>query len=192
METSMTTDVQQQLVEMRVADLRRVPQESDAPPRSVVILQEVGGTRQVPIWIGNFEGDSIAMLVGKLNPPRPLTFAFTANLLKAGGVRVREAQVHRLAEETFYAQVVLDAAEGVKTVDSRPSDAIALALAAGAPIFAAAEVIELCEAARLTRQAEGKPDRAGLGIGATEIVDRIIQNWPSGQAQPTRGPASER
>jgi RNA polymerase sigma factor (sigma-70 family) len=191
METTMTTDVQQQMVQMRVADVRRVLREgADTPRRSVVILEEVGGTRRVPIWIGNFEGDHIAMLVGKLNAPRPLTFAFTAGLLKAGGIRVREAQVHRLADETFYAQVVIEGANGAKTVDSRPSDAIALALAVGAPISAAMDVIEACEAVRTTQQAEGKPDLTSIGVGAIEIIDNLIENWP-GQSKPTRGPASE-
>src|SRR5437660_1141279 len=88
-EELMTTSVEQQMVEMRVTDVRR-RQGDDEHARSVVVLEEVGGDRQISIWVGNWEASSIAMLLEKVKVPRPLTHAFTANLLRAGGVRVRQ------------------------------------------------------------------------------------------------------
>jgi RNA polymerase sigma factor (sigma-70 family) len=173
-----TIDVDRELVEMRVADVRRRTVEDDKP-RSVVILEEVGATRQVPIWVGNWEGDSIAMLVQKLQVPRPLTHAFAASLLRAGGVRVRHVRISQLLEETFYAQVVLEGSDGEKAVDARPSDAIALAVETGAPIYAADTVIAACEALRPTRE-----PIATVGIGAADIVSDIVERWASELKKP--------
>jgi bifunctional DNase/RNase len=109
--------------------------------------------------------------------PRPLTHAFTANLLRAAGARVSEVRVHRLAEETFYAQVVLNGREGEKLVDARPSDVVALALELGAPMYVAAEVMDEVEAALPRDQAE-RLDHASAGIGAGQIVRELIERWP--------------
>src|SRR5712692_9265437 len=166
MENLMTTSVDQQMIEMRVEDVRRRAAETDPAPRarSVVVLREVSGERWLPIWVGNWEADAIAMLLEKLKVPRPLTHAFTASLLRAGGVRVIEVRIHRLAEETFYAQVVLQGALGEQMVDSRPSDSIALALELSAPIYVASDVLTAVEAAR-------EPDWLPESIGAARIVD---------------------
>ena len=178
---SMTT-VDQGFAEMRVTDLRRRPAEEGdlGPSRSVMVLHEVGGERMLPIWVGNWEGDSIAMLLEKVKPPRPMTFAFTASLLRAGGVDVQQVRINRLTDETFYAQAVLVGANGEATVDARPSDAIALALTVGAPIYAANDVLNAVEAAR----AEAQPPPP-LPIGAAEIVAELLEKWP-GKAKPQR------
>jgi RNA polymerase sigma factor (sigma-70 family) len=174
-----TTSVEQGMVEMRVADVRRNPPNADKPERSIILLADVSGTRHMPIWVGRWEGDSIAMLVESVKPPRPLTHAFAASLLKASGVRVTEVRIHHLADETFYAQVVLD---GQKLVDSRPSDAIALALETTAPIYVAEPVLSAAEAAAKTRQFSP----ANVGIGATEIVNDLLEHWPH-DPKPTKG-----
>jgi RNA polymerase sigma factor (sigma-70 family) len=170
------TSVKQQFVEVRVRDVRRREGEGGIP-RSVVLLEEVTGGRQLPIWVGVWEGDSIAMLLEKVQVPRPLTHAFTANLLRAAGARVSEVRVHRLAEETLYAQVVLNGREGEKLVDARPSDVVALALELGAPMYVAAEVMDEVEAALPRDQAE-RLDHASAGIGAGQIVRELIERWP--------------
>ena len=180
---SMTTVDQRFLaVEMRVTDLRRRPAEEDQPllRRSVVVLREVGGERILPIWVGNWEGDSIALLLEKVKAPRPLTHALTASLLRAGGVRVQQVRINRLTDETFYAEVVLVGPQGEATVDARPSDAIALALELGVPIYAANDVLSAVEAARAD---EKQPPP--LSIGAAEIVAELIEKWP-GKAKPQR------
>jgi RNA polymerase sigma factor (sigma-70 family) len=180
-ENLMTTSVEQDMIEMRVADVRRNPPDADKPERSIILLSDVAGKRHMPIWVGRWEGDSIAMLVESVKPPRPLTHAFAASLLHAAGVGVREVRVHHLADETFYAQVVLD---GHKLVDSRPSDAIALALEANAPIYVAEPVLSAVEAAAKTR--EFSP--ADVGIGVADIVSDLIEKWPR-EPKPTKGPS---
>ena len=183
MERLMTTSVEQQMIEMHVEDVRRRTVDTDTSPmpRSVVVLREVGGERWLPIWVGNWEADAIAMLLEKLKVPRPLTHVFTASLLRAGGVRVIEARIHRLAEETFYAQVVLQGALGEQVVDSRPSDSIALALELSAPIYVASDVLTAVEAAR----AEKGDTRLDESIGAKQIVDDLVAHW-SHEPKPVR------
>jgi RNA polymerase sigma factor (sigma-70 family) len=176
MENLMTISVEQQMIEMRVEDVRRHTVESDTQPvpRSVVVLRESHGERRLRIWVGNWEGDAIAMLLEKLKVPRPLTHALTASLLRAGGVRVTEVRIHRLAEETFYAQIVLQGTLGEQTVDSRPSDCIALALELSAPIYVASDVLSAIEAARLEKPETRLPE----SIGAKQIVDELVACWP--------------
>jgi RNA polymerase sigma factor (sigma-70 family) len=180
-EELMTTSVEQQMLEMRVTDVRR-RQGDDEHARNVVVLEEVGGERQISIWVGNWEASSIAMLLEKVKVPRPLTHAFTANLLRAGGVRVRQIRIHRLAGETYYAEVVLDGTTGQAAVDARPSDCMALALELGAPILVAADVLAAAEAARTARTETDRPEPT---ITAAEIVDHIIEHWP-GEPKPVR------
>jgi RNA polymerase sigma factor (sigma-70 family) len=174
-EEQMTTSLEQEFVEMHVADVRRRPAEDDRPPRYVVVLEELGTSRQVPIWIGQWEGDSIAMLLEKVRVARPLTHALTASLLRAAGVRVREVRVNCLVDETFYAQIVLKGPNGPASVDARPSDAIALAIEAGVSIFVASDVVMACDAQRPNRLAEP----ISVGIGAAEIVRDLIDRWPT-------------
>jgi len=173
MENLMTTSVEQQMIEMRIEDVRRRTLDGE-PHRSVVVLRETHGERWLPIWVGNWEGDAIAMLLEKLKVPRPLTHALTASLLRAGGVRVTEVRIHRLAEETFYAQIVLQGTLGEQTVDSRPSDCIALALELSAPIYVASDVLSAIEAARLEKPETRLPE----SIGAKQIVDELVARWP--------------
>jgi uncharacterized protein len=160
---------------MRVADVRR-RETQDHHARSVVVLEEIGGSRRVRIWVGDWEGSSIAMLLEKVKVPRPLTHAFTANLLRAGGVRVNQVRIHQLTNETYYAQVILDGAAGRKSVDARPSDCVALALELGAPIYVASDVVSAAEAAFAARAETNPPEAV---VGAAEIVDHIIEHWPS-------------
>jgi RNA polymerase sigma factor (sigma-70 family) len=181
MEDVMTTEVKQQFIEMRVADVRRREADGDKPPRSLVLLEEVGGARQMSIWTGNFEGEAIALRLEKVQVARPLTHSFTANLLRAGGISMREVRISRLAEETFYAQAVMDGDTGEKVVDARPSDALALALELGVRIYVAPDVLNAAEAGRSARAAEPEVPT----IGAAAIVDAIIERWPAGQT-PTR------
>jgi RNA polymerase sigma factor (sigma-70 family) len=126
------------LVTMHVADVRR------AGARHVVLLAEDGGDRRLPIWVGPPEASAIAGLLEGVELPRPGVHDFAAALLAATGATVREVRVSRLADAIFFADVVLADGTGV---DARPSDAIALALTAGAPIRVAADVLERTRAA---------------------------------------------
>jgi RNA polymerase sigma factor (sigma-70 family) len=174
MEERMMSVVSTPLVEMHVVDVRRhPPRNPDEAGRSLVVLADADGTHRLPIWVGAWEGDSIAMLLEKLQVPRPLTHAFAASLLLAGGIQVSQVRINRLTDETFYAQVVLVTPDGERIVDSRPSDAIALALQMGKAILVAPDILAQIEAAVATR-----PPSEDRSIGAAEIVARIVAEWP--------------
>jgi bifunctional DNase/RNase len=118
------------MVQMQVTDVRR------AGDKHIVML--AGEDRELRIWVGEPEATSIAIALEAVDLPRPTSYDLTAALLKAGGTAVREVRVSRLAEHTFYAEVVLG---GGAQVDARPSDAINLALVTGAPILVSEDVL---------------------------------------------------
>lgn len=103
-----------------------------------LILKEVNGNRRLPIIIGAFEAQSIALEMEGIRPPRPLTHDLMKNLLDALGIELAEINICDLRDGTFYAKLIFDNQE----IDSRPSDAIALAVRAGVPIFVAEKVMQ--------------------------------------------------
>jgi bifunctional DNase/RNase len=102
-----------------------------------LILKEVNGARRLPIIIGAFEAQSIALEMEGIKPPRPLTHDLMKNLIEMLGGDLIDVYISDLKEGTFFAKLNLDSQE----VDSRPSDAIALAVRYGAPIFVAEKVM---------------------------------------------------
>lgn len=108
----------------------------------VVILKQTEGVRLLPIWLGPFEANAIAVRLENLTAPRPMTHDLLMSLVAQGGSRVARVIVCDLRDSTFFAEIVLlrDGAEAV--IDARPSDAIALALRAGAPIFVSDAVFD--------------------------------------------------
>ena len=108
----------------------------------VVILKDVEHDRYLPIWIGTAEADAIARRLQGITPERPLTHDLFANALAELGIAVKQVVVSDLADETFRARLVLELAERTVEVDARPSDAIALAIRAGVPIFATDAVLD--------------------------------------------------
>lgn len=167
------------LVEVRVVDVRRRPAEGERPNFVAVVLEEVAGPRRLPIWVGDFEGTAIALHLERVDLPRPLTYVFTASLLQAAGGRLREVRIERLVDEAFYAVAVVDGPQGTREVDARPSDALNLALLAGAPIRVAPDVLETtagedanAERAQETLVSEGTE-------GTAEIVAGMRAGWPS-------------
>lgn len=113
----------------------------------VVVLLDESGRRILPIWVGPFEGETIATRLLDRRAPRPLTYEFVASLLAAAEVQLEHVRVETLREQTFYAVARLRSGDRVREVDARPSDAIALALRTGSPIYAAEEVLEAAGAA---------------------------------------------
>ena len=107
----------------------------------IVVLQERNGTRRVPIYTGSAEAIGLACSLDAVEMPRPMTYQLAANLLAAGGSRLTEVRITRLVEGVFYAVVVIEAPAGVVEVDARPSDALNLALVAGAPVRVDAAVL---------------------------------------------------
>ena len=108
----------------------------------VVILKEKSTDRYLPIWIGPSEADSIAVKLQDVHVPRPLTHDLLNNVIQGLNASLEKVVVCEVKDSTFYALMHLRLPDGVVVVDARPSDAIALALRASAPIFVDEDVIE--------------------------------------------------
>lgn len=107
----------------------------------IVVLQEESGEKMLPIWVGPMEGTAIAIGLRAFPTARPMTFDFMAHLLDALGARVEEVRVESLKKNVFYGVAKVRIGKKVKEVDARPSDALALAVRSGSPIFVAEEVM---------------------------------------------------
>ncbi len=108
----------------------------------IVLLKTADGNKFLPIWIGHPEAAAILMRLQSQAPPRPMTHDLLSDILEQLGAQVVRITVTELRENTFYAQITVTQDGNEIEVDSRPSDAIALAIRAEAPIFAADRVIE--------------------------------------------------
>ncbi len=108
----------------------------------VVILREKGSDRYLPIWIGPAEADAIAVRLQDVAVARPLTHDLLRNVLETLGAKVLYIVVNDLANDTFYARIVLEFNGQTLEIDSRPSDAIALAVRAEVPIYAEESVLD--------------------------------------------------
>lgn len=108
----------------------------------IVLLKEQDGVRHVPIWIGAVEATAIAYGQEGVEPSRPLTHDLLAAVLGTLDVEVERVVVTQLSEQVFYADLVLQQAGETRVVSARPSDAIAIAVRTGAPLFVAPEVLD--------------------------------------------------
>lgn len=120
----------------------------------VVLLKEKERERYLPIWIGPWEANAIATRLQGVSPERPLTHDLFAATLDELGVRLQRVIVSSLSEETFHATLELEFGGKLHSVDARPSDALALAVRAGVPIFAATEVLDRAGVEPETREDE--------------------------------------
>ncbi|HET7565453.1 MAG TPA: bifunctional nuclease family protein [Gemmatimonadaceae bacterium] len=102
----------------------------------VVILQEKGGDRLLPIWIGQPEAESIVMEMHGIRPPRPLTHDLCKRLISGMGGALRRVQITKVQDNTYFAELLIHRGDDVFQIDARPSDSIAIALRLSAPIFA--------------------------------------------------------
>jgi len=118
--------------DVRVRVDRVVIDDNDSP---VVVLEEEGGTRWLPIWIGSAEARSIALEMESMRSPRPNTHDLARDLIQHLDAEVARAVVTELREGTYYASLLLKRGGHLLPIDARPSDAIAIALRAHAPIF---------------------------------------------------------
>lgn len=108
----------------------------------VVLLMDLANKTGLPIWIGPFEANAIAMKLKKIDSQRPMTHDLIHSILKQLDSRVMKVVVNDLKENTYYALIYLNRKGEEIVIDSRPSDAIAIALAVDAPIFVSENVIE--------------------------------------------------
>lgn len=107
----------------------------------IVVLREEGGKRILPIWIGAYEADAIMMKIEKVETPQPMAHDLLKNALQTFGATVKKVVVNDIKDGTYYALIFVEDGGQEMSFDSRPSDAIALALRADCPIFAEEEVL---------------------------------------------------
>ena len=119
----------------------------------IIILKDPNGEAVLPIWVGLFEANAIALQMEKVETPRPMTHDLLKNLLGRLEAKILKIVITELKENTFYAVIHLDHGGETVAVDSRPSDAIALALRAEAPIFVEEDVIARSKNAEMARDA---------------------------------------
>jgi hypothetical protein len=125
------------MIEMRVAGIAL-----DAVTRSpIVLLKDALDKRALPIYIGQEQAKAIISALEKQKPPRPLTHDLFVNLMETWGMNLDRIVIHSLQDNTFYAIVCLRQGETKREIDARPSDAIAIALRTGSPIWVMEEVI---------------------------------------------------
>jgi len=122
-------------VDVEVREIRRSQGEEDPlQHKYVMVLAERGADRRLPIWIGPAEATGLALMLESVETPRPFTYKLAAGLVEAAGSSITEVRITRLLESVFYAYVVVQGRGGPREVDARPSDAVSLAMACGAPI----------------------------------------------------------
>jgi bifunctional DNase/RNase len=107
-----------------------------------LVLSEEDGNRRIPIIVGGFEAQAIAIELEGLTPPRPLTHDLFKNFSDLYGIRLLEVNIHKLEEGVFFANILCDNGSQQITLDARTSDAIALALRFSCPIYTTEEIVE--------------------------------------------------
>ncbi len=137
--------------------------------RHVVILKENERERYLPIWIGPWEASAIAMRLQGMTPERPLTHDLFASALEELGVTIGQVVISSLADETFHARLFLESNGRTIEMDSRPSDALALAVRTGVPIYAAEAVLD-----QAGLGAEGAERASSAGPPLEETGERVV------------------
>lgn len=128
----------------------------------IVILKDVNGTAVLPIWVGIYEANAIALEIEKVPTPRPMTHDLIKNLLLGLETRVHRVVVNELRDDTFYAIIWLEKDGQVISIDSRPSDALALALRMDCPIFVEEEVLKTSKVS---------------GVAADKVSNEELRKW---------------
>ncbi|MGB5527036.1 MAG: bifunctional nuclease family protein [Gemmatimonadota bacterium] len=153
------------MIELEVASLG-LDKASNTP---VVILREVDGDRLLPIWIGPGEASAIAMELAGIKFSRPLTHDLLNTVVRSLGSELVRVLITRVVDNTYYASLMLQRNGETITIDSRPSDSVALALRASAPIFADVDLLD-----RTTVEVEGatlEPGFAGASTGGLNLEE---------------------
>ena len=127
-------------VEVEILGLSSSPSAGGA---YALLLKEVYGSRRLPIIIGAYEAQAIALELEGIKPPRPLTHDLIKSLIDNLGVSVKEVIINELRDNTFYAKIILDVSSLTNEVDARPSDAIAVAVRTGSSIYVSETVMKI-------------------------------------------------
>ena len=126
------------MIEMKVEGLTLDPL-TNMP---IIILKDLSRDKALPIWVGYFEANAIALEIEKINTPRPMTHDLLSSMISSLQAKVKHVLVNDLIDNTFFAIISVVQNGSDMTIDSRPSDAIALALRTESPIFVEEKVIE--------------------------------------------------
>lgn len=146
-------------IEMRIRGLMMDP----VTNMPIVVLKDVQGNTILPIWVGVYEANAIALEIEKVQTPRPMTHDLLRNVLHGLDVRVDKIVVNDLKEDTFYALIWVERGGEMMTIDSRPSDALALALRVDCPIFVDEQVLKNSKVtSALAERATGEQMRTWL------------------------------
>ncbi|MDX1671706.1 MAG: bifunctional nuclease family protein [Balneolaceae bacterium] len=159
-------------IKMEILGLSTSPSSGGA---YALILTEVDGNRRLPIIIGTFEAQAIALELEHIKPPRPMTHDLLKNVIQSFGAELKQVFINDLSEGTFYAQIIYRNNGEQVEQDARPSDAIALAIRFDAPIFVADEVLE----------------EAGIVSDADEQTSAAISSSTAASAASEQKPPSE-
>ncbi len=142
------------MVEMKVEGLTLDPL-TNMP---IIILKDATGSKALPIWVGYFEANAIALEIEKITTPRPMTHDLIRNLIQTMQAKINHILVNELKDNTFYAVISLVYGGNTVNIDSRPSDAIALALRTKSPIYVEEKVIEAAKSLDLPDPEKTKTD----------------------------------
>jgi uncharacterized protein len=134
-------------VEMKIKGLMLDP----VTNMPIIILSDLEGQRILPIWVGFFEANAIALQMENVTTPRPMTHDLLRNVILGLEANVKKIIVNNLWDNTFYAMIYLEIGGETVAIDSRPSDAIALALRMKSPIFVDEEVIKKAKSVETSR-----------------------------------------
>jgi bifunctional DNase/RNase len=143
-ETDGTMEVEMKIKGLMIDPITNMP---------IIILRDPSSSAVLPIWVGIFEANAIALQIEKIATPRPMTHDLLRSILTGLKATVQKVVITDLKENTFFAIIHLDHDGRTLSVDSRPSDAIALALRTGSPIFVTNTVIEKAKNTDLTKDA---------------------------------------
>ena len=141
-------------------------------PQRIVILKEMDSERFLPIWIGPFEADAITLSLQELEVARPMTHDLLRNLLQVLGAQVLQVKITELREDVFYARIVISVNGREMEIDSRPSDALALAVRVHVPIFVAEVVMD--EAASIPEAEVDADDETEEGDERLEVFKDFV------------------
>lgn len=156
-------------VEMKIRGLMLDPV-TNTP---IVILKDSGSDTVLPIWVGVFEANAIALEIEKVSTPRPMTHDLIKNVLTGLDAHVHKVVVTELKEDTFYAVIWMEREGRIISVDSRPSDALALALRVDCPIFVDDEVLKTSKKASASAEATSEEMRKFL----ENLNDEDLGRW---------------
>jgi bifunctional DNase/RNase len=179
-EKSMPQTSAVQWVDASVTEVRRSEGEDLLERKYIMILAEHDGDRRLPIWIGPAEATALALTLESAEAPRPFTYKLGASLVDAAGSAISEVRITSLIAQVFYAAVIVRGPDGTREVDSRPSDAVNLALVTDAPIRIDSELLDLAMPADCAAELAACP--VATAEIAAEVQQRMRERYGSGPA----------